>query len=74
LTATSIELLMRKHGWDPLRITDKELSGPTRPNSAFGIGRAGAPLSPDELKARIAQGTRDSIARHEADFAAWAIE
>jgi Methyltransferase domain len=74
LTATSIELFMCKHGWDPLWITDKELSGPTRPNSIFGIGRVGAPLSPDELKARITLGTRDSIVRHEANFAAWAIE
>jgi hypothetical protein len=74
LTATSIELLMRKHGWDPLWITDEELSGPTRPNSTFGVGRAGSPLSPDGLDARIAAGARETAERHLADFAAWRIE
>jgi SAM-dependent methyltransferase len=74
LTATSIELLMLKHGWDPLWITTEELSGPTRPNSTFGIGRLGAPLSPENLRARIAAGTRETAEGHRAAFAAWGIE
>jgi SAM-dependent methyltransferase len=73
LTATSIDLFMRKHGWDPLWITDEELSGPTRPHSTFGIGRIGHPLSPDDLAARIAKGACDWAGRHRADFATWNI-
>ena len=74
LTANSIELFMLKHGWDPLLITDEELSGPTRPHSIFGIGRIGFPLSTDDLEARIAEGACDWAGRHKADLATWKIE
>lgn len=73
LTTTSIELLMRKHGWQPLWLTDEEITGPTRPNSVFGVGVAASPVSGAELEALIAGGKRDTVARQEADFAAWQI-
>ncbi len=42
LTIATLELLLRKHGFDPIRSTDEPLCGPTRPGSVFVLARAGA--------------------------------
>jgi SAM-dependent methyltransferase len=72
LTGSSLELLMCKHGWESVWITDEELSGPTRPQSVFGLGRACRPMSDAELRRRIAT-KRAPAATVRRDFAAWAI-
>jgi SAM-dependent methyltransferase len=60
LTASSMELLMLKHGWMPELTTKRELCGPTRPGSVFVLGRRTEPLSGAALEADIAAGHRDT--------------
>lgn len=59
LTSTSLELLMRKHGWQPLFTTDDPLCGPTRPGGVYCLGRAVEALAPEALQALIRGGKRD---------------
>lgn len=49
LTAASSELLMRKHGWQPLWTTARPICGPTRPGGVYCLGRAAQPLADPEL-------------------------
>jgi hypothetical protein len=73
LTRTSIELLMLKHGWDLMWLSDRDLSGPTRPYGIYGLGRAGKGLPEEELKAHIADGTRETCSDHRAKLDALGI-
>lgn len=50
LTPSSIELLMLKHGWNPLFTTDAPLCGPTRPGAVFVLARAGEQASDAKFK------------------------
>jgi SAM-dependent methyltransferase len=61
LTTNSVELLMRKHGWQPILSTDEPLSGPTRPGGIYILGRACEPLSMDSIHQQIKHGARDSL-------------
>ncbi|MDU8431325.1 class I SAM-dependent methyltransferase [Pseudomonas syringae pv. actinidifoliorum] len=56
LSGTSIELLMRMHGWEPLLITEQPLCGPTRPGAVFVLGRCAAPSDDVQLERVKAQG------------------
>ena len=58
LTATSLELLMWMHGWEPIWTTDEPLCGPTRPGGVYCLGRAIEPPWPD-VAALIRGGQRD---------------
>ncbi|WP_460426190.1 class I SAM-dependent methyltransferase [Azotobacter armeniacus] len=62
LSATSIELLMLKHGWLPVLSTAAPLCGPTRPGGVYVLGRACAPMEPSILQQEIARGHRDRLA------------
>lgn len=73
LTATSIYLLMRKHGWQPLTITDEPWCGPTRPQSVFGIGRAGDPMAGADFDALVRGTPCASADQIRGDFARWQI-
>jgi SAM-dependent methyltransferase len=73
LTATSIYLLMRKHGWQPFTITGAPLCGPTRPQSVFGIGRAGGPLDGAAFDALVRDTPCDCADAIRGDFARWLI-
>jgi SAM-dependent methyltransferase len=73
LTANSAELLMLKHGWQPFWTTHEELSGPTRPESVYCLGRAAAPVGRDELLRLIDGGMRESPEVIRNDFDAWGI-
>lgn len=73
LTATAIELLMLKHGWSPLWITDEELCGPTRPQSVYGLGRRQQPVSPTALRGMIASGKRETPTAIRDQFELWGI-
>ncbi|MCV4341499.1 class I SAM-dependent methyltransferase [Pseudomonas capsici] len=46
LNGTSIELLMRMHGWEPVLTTEQPLCGPTRPGAVFVLGRC-MPAGPE---------------------------
>jgi hypothetical protein len=61
LTAISIELLMRKHGWEPLWTTSDSLCGSTRPGGIYCLGRASAMLSNDTLLDLIRSGKRENF-------------
>lgn len=56
LSATSIEYLMCRHGWEPIRTTHEPVCGPTRPGAVFVLGRACAEPDPDLLERIKAQG------------------
>jgi SAM-dependent methyltransferase len=73
LTGISIELLMFKHGWTPCWTTDKELSGPTRPQSIFGLGVTSRRLTSVTLSRLIESGKRDPISTTVSNFAEWGI-
>ncbi|WP_426172709.1 class I SAM-dependent methyltransferase [Massilia sp. TWR1-2-2] len=73
LTAKSINLLMRKHAWQPLSISDEPLCGPTRPHSVFGIGRAGDPLGSANFDALVRESAGDGADETRGDFARWLI-
>lgn len=60
LTPTSIELLMLKHGWNPILTTDTPLCGPTRPGAVFVLARAGQPADDASFSALRKQG-RDRL-------------
>ena len=60
-TATTLRLLMLRHGWDPLWVTDRPICGPTRPGSVFALGRKAAVAAPGVLDATIARGLRDTL-------------
>ena len=72
LTQHSIGLFMAKHGWSVLWTTDRELSGPTRPLSVFGLGEArdaehgASALAEPLLQSRLADIVRQ--------FDAWKIK
>jgi hypothetical protein len=72
LTQHSIGLFMAKHGWSVLWTTDRELSGPTRPLSVYGLGEArdaghgASPLVKPLLQSRLADIVRQ--------FDAWEIK
>ncbi|XYI03925.1 class I SAM-dependent methyltransferase [Sorangium sp. So ce1128] len=59
LTASSLELLMVKHGWQPLFTTDAPLCGPTRPGGIYCLGRAVDVPAPEVVHALIRSGKRD---------------
>jgi SAM-dependent methyltransferase len=40
-TLNSIELMMIKHGWQPILTTDDPICGPTRPGGIYSLGRLG---------------------------------
>lgn len=61
LTETSIELLMQKHGWQPLWSTSNPLCGPTRPGGVYCLGRASSVLSDDALLNLIKSGKREDF-------------
>jgi SAM-dependent methyltransferase len=73
LTLSSIELIMRKHGWEPLVITDEQLCGPTRPQSSFGIGAAGAVPEAAEFQVLVSSQNRETSEQIRADFDRWKI-
>lgn len=73
LTPTSIELIMRKHGWDPLLITDEELCGPTRPDSCFGIGAAGAIPDAAAFQALVSRQKPETADQIRDNFDRWGI-
>ncbi|HEU4729818.1 MAG TPA: class I SAM-dependent methyltransferase [Kofleriaceae bacterium] len=58
LTASSLELFMWLHGWEPIWTTDQPLCGPTRPGGVYCLGRAIEPPWPD-VRTLIAGGHRD---------------
>ncbi len=60
-TFTSMELMMIKHGWEPVLTTDDPICGPTRPGGIFCMGRVSD--IPDEKRffSIIDAGKRDSI-------------
>jgi hypothetical protein len=74
LTPTSIELIMRKHGWDPLLITDEELCGPTRPESCFGIGSAGAIPDAAAFQALVSSQEPETADQLRENFDRWGIK
>lgn len=61
LTARSIELLMLKHGWNPVVSTEDALCGPTRPGAVFVLGKASAALDVLAIDAEIRNGRRDDV-------------
>jgi SAM-dependent methyltransferase len=64
LTIASIEMLMLRHGWEPVVSTDGPLSGPTRPGAAYVLGRASAPMPLDTLIELIPIRWPDRRAHH----------
>jgi SAM-dependent methyltransferase len=59
-TLNSIELMMFKHGWQPLLTTDNLICGPTRPGGIYCLGRLGAVPTHDEFLAMIRSGKREA--------------
>lgn len=58
LSASSIEYLMRMHGWEPIRTTEQPVCGPTRPGAVFVLGRACAPADDAALAQTMAAGRK----------------
>jgi SAM-dependent methyltransferase len=69
LTATSIELLMQKHGWEPLWTTSDTLCGPTRPGGIYSLGRASTMMPNNVLLDLIQSGKRENFASLKAKTA-----
>lgn len=59
LTDNSTELLMRKHGWDPILTTHQELCGPSKTGSLFCLSRASEVPAPSRWQTLIEQGRRE---------------
>lgn len=57
----SIQLMMLKHGWEPFRVTDEPLCGPTRPGGIYALGRATTIPSHSTLLELIGNGKSESI-------------
>jgi SAM-dependent methyltransferase len=55
LTLDSIEMLMLRHGWNPILSTDAPLCGPTRPGAVHVLGKACEPIHAQTLRALMAQ-------------------
>ncbi|QCP55102.1 class I SAM-dependent methyltransferase [Trinickia violacea] len=49
LTIESIEMLMLRHGWEPVLSTDAPLCGPTRPGGVHVLGKASTSMSVNAL-------------------------
>jgi len=64
----SLGLMMRKHGWDPIRVTDEAICGPSRPGGIYAVGRAGAVPSREDFLALIDGGQREEPAALLAAF------
>jgi 2-polyprenyl-3-methyl-5-hydroxy-6-metoxy-1,4-benzoquinol methylase len=62
LTANTLALLMLRHGWSPVWITDQPLSGPSRPGSVFALGRRSIRPLRGAVAAAIGRGVRDTPA------------
>lgn len=60
LTGTTMTLLMLRHGWTVEWITDRPLSGPTRPGSTFALGRRSEAAVSGVLLDAIANGVRET--------------
>lgn len=60
-TFNSMELMMLKHGWEPVLTTDNPLCGPSRPGAIFCLGRACNKPSTDTFQALIDSGKKDRI-------------
>lgn len=58
LRRTSIELIMKKHGWDPFITTDDLICGQTRAGNGYCIGKAVDKPSNSELISLIENGMR----------------
>jgi SAM-dependent methyltransferase len=58
LSASSIEYLMRVHGWEPIRTTHEPVCGPTRPGAVFVLGRVCAQPVTEHLENTKAQGRK----------------
>jgi SAM-dependent methyltransferase len=61
-TLNSIELMMMKHGWQPILTTDDPLCGPTRPGGIYSLGRLSAPPSHDDFVHMIRAGKHEKTA------------
>ncbi|MCL9658397.1 class I SAM-dependent methyltransferase [Pseudomonas protegens] len=58
LSASSIEHLMYRHGWEPIQTTHEPVCGPTRPGAVFVLGRACAQPATEHLESIKAQGRK----------------
>lgn len=58
LSTSSIEYLMCRHGWEPIRTTNEPVCGPTRPGAVFVLGRACAQPATEHLESIKTQGRK----------------
>ncbi len=59
-TLNSIELMMIKHGWQPMLTTDDSICGPTRPGGIYSLGRLGPVPTHEEFLKIIRSGKREA--------------
>ena len=71
LSASSIEYLMCKHGWEPIRTTHEPVCGPTRPGAVFVLGRASHQRSDKRLAYIKAQGRKALEQTYRPQLHAW---
>ncbi|MBN1124185.1 MAG: class I SAM-dependent methyltransferase [Sedimentisphaerales bacterium] len=57
---TSFELMMIKHGWEPVYSTEKAITGPTRPGAIYCLGHAREAAGVGLLLQAIEQGKRET--------------
>ncbi len=59
LSLVSMQLLMKKHGWEPVLMTEDPIAGPTRPGSIFCLGQASKTPSEEEFVGIVNSGLRE---------------
>lgn len=59
-TFNSMELMMIKHGWEPVFTTDRPICGSTRPGGIYCLSKASAIPGRKEFLALINQGRRET--------------
>jgi len=59
-TFTSMELMMIKHGWNPLLTTDEPICGPTRPGGIYCLGKVANIPDEESFLSIIASGKRET--------------
>jgi len=69
LTIESIEMLMLRHGWEPVLSTDAPLCGPTRPGAVHVLGKASELMALDALIDLIPQRWPDHGPRTRRELA-----
>ncbi len=58
-TFNSLELIMIKHGWEPVLTTDKPICGPTRPGGIYCLGKASKTHDTKSFLKMIESGKRE---------------